>query len=163
MSVGDLAETESASSISKDCLAIDVEWSAPDTPAFELRSPHAGTNTLDNKVTFELGDGSDDDHHRSAQWSTGVDVLAEADELDVEMGQLVEHFQEVPRRTGDTIEGPDQHDVEVTAAGIGEQPIETWTLRLGATDLVGIFLNDLEATLCGHRAQIMGLGLGMLI
>ena len=65
-------------------------------------------------------------------------VLAEADELDVEPVQLVEHFEEVPDRSGDPIEGPDQDDIEAAAAGIAHQLIETRPLRLGAADPVGV-------------------------
>ena len=85
------------------------------------------------------------------------------DELDVEMVQLVEHFEQVLHRASHAIEGPDHHDIEAAAAGVEEQLVQSRTLRLGAGDAIGVLLRDLIATLRDQRTQVMKLGLGMLI
>ena len=108
--------------------------------AFEPGAPHAGADPLDDQVAFEFGDGADDDHDGAAQRAAGVDLLAEADELDVEPVQLVEHFEEVPDRPGDPVRRPDQDDIEAAAAGIPHQVIETGPARLRAGDPVGILV-----------------------
>jgi len=59
---------------------------------------------------FQRGDGSDDDHDGPAQRAAGVDLLAEADELEVEPVQLVQHLEEVPDRAGDPLRGPDMRN-----------------------------------------------------
>ena len=78
---------------------------SPDVTAFEPGPPHAGADPLDNQVALELGDGSDDDHHGSAQRPARVDLFAEADELDVQPVQFIEHFEEVLYRASDAIRG----------------------------------------------------------
>jgi hypothetical protein len=63
---------------------------AADVPAFELGPPHAGAHTFDDQAAFELGDGADDHHDGSSQRSAGVDLFAEADELDIEPAELIQ-------------------------------------------------------------------------
>jgi hypothetical protein len=69
----------------------------------------------------------------------------------------------VADRAGEAIERPDQQDVELVAPGVEQELIETRTLCLCPADLVGIFVDDLEATLRGEAAQIMQLGFRVLI
>ena len=57
-------------------------------------------------------------------------MLAEADELDVEPVQLVEHFKEVLHRTGDPIRSPDQDHIELAAACIPHQIAQSGALGL---------------------------------
>jgi len=72
-----------------------------DHVTFEPCAPHAGAHPFDDQVAFEFGDGADDHHNGAAQRAARVDLLTEADELDVQSIELVEHLQEVPRRAGD--------------------------------------------------------------
>ena len=44
MSLGDFGQTHASAAITKDCGTVDVERCSSDAPAFELRSPHAGTD-----------------------------------------------------------------------------------------------------------------------
>ena len=121
----DLGQAHAAVTITENGGAIDVEWGAADVAAFELGAAHAGPDPLDDQVAFQLGDGADDDDDGAAQRAAGVDVLAEADELDVEVVQFVEHFQEVTHGAGHAIAGPDQHDVELprrASASIWSRP-----------------------------------------
>ena len=163
MVFGDLAQTATMLAIAEDRFAIKIKWAASDVSAFEPRSAHAGTDSLDNEVAFELSDGSDDDYEGAAQRAAGVDLLAEADELDVQPVQFVEHFEEVFDRAGDPIRGPDQDHVEASAAGIAHQVIEAGPTRPCAGNPVGVFMRDLVAALGGHLTQVEELGLGMLI
>ncbi len=145
------------------CPAVEVERLASDVPAFELGAAHAGAHPLDDQVALQFGDRADDHHDGAAQRAARVDLLAEADELDVEPVQLVEHFEEVLHGPGDPVRSPDQHDVEAAAAGIVHQLIQTGPAGLGAADPIGVLLDDLIAALGGHLAQVVELGLGMLI
>ena len=54
-----------------------------------------------------------------------IEVLAEADELDVEMIEFVEHFEEVAHGPGDPVRGPDQEHLEAAAARISKQIVKT--------------------------------------
>ena len=159
----DLTEALSMLTVSTDRFAIEAERGSSDVPAFEAGAPHAGTDSLDDQVAFELGDRSDDHDDGAAQWAARVDLLAEADELDVEPVEFVEHFEEVPRRAGDAIACPDQHDVELAAACIPHQIIEARPACLHAGDLVSDLPDDLIAALRDHLAEIVELGLGVLI
>ena len=147
MEFGEFAQAESAVTIPKNRLAIDLERLAADVPAFELGAPHAGADTFDDQVAFEFGDRADDHDDGSAQRSAGVDIFAEADELDAEMTQFIEHFQIVLNRAGDAITGPDQDDIELAPASVGQKLVQSGPLRLGAADAVGVLMDDLEAAL----------------
>ena len=118
---------------------------------------------VDDQVAFQLGDRTDDDDQGAAERPGGVDVLAEADELNIEPVEFVEHLEEVLDRACHAIEGPDQDDVEAAAAGIMHQLIKPGTLRLCAADFVRVLPDDLETALRGQAAQVVELGLGMLI
>ena len=120
-------------------------------------------HSLDDQVTFEFGDGADDDHDGPAQRAGSVDLLAEADELDVEPVELVEHFEEVFHRSGDPVAGPDQDHIEASAASVGHHLIKATPLCFRSTDPVYILLHDLVAALGGHLAQVKRLGLRVLI
>ncbi len=132
-------------------------------PAFQARPSHAAADALDDQGSFELCDGTDDDDDGAAQRAARVDLLAEADELDAEPVELVEHFEEVPCRSGDPIAGPDQHHIEAAAAAVPHQFIEARPACFHAGDLVGDLPDYLIAALGGHLAEIVELGLGMLI
>ena len=66
-----------------------------DAVSFETGAPHAGADPLDDQVAFEFGDRGDNDHDGAAQRSGGVHVFAEADELDVEAVEFVQHLEVV--------------------------------------------------------------------
>ena len=134
-----------------------------DVPAFEPGPPHAGAHPLDDQVAFEFGDSADDDHNGPAQRAAGVELFSEADVLDVEPVELVQHLEEVLHRPGDPVGGPDQHDVELAAAGIAHHGIESWPAGLRAADRVGILLDDLIAALLGHLVQVVELRFGVLV
>ena len=163
MALRQLAEALSALPILKDGCAIENKRFASDVPAFELCPPHAGPDPFDDQVALQLGDRSDDDHHRPAQRTSGVDLLAEADELDVEPVQFIEHLQEVLHRPGDTIGSPDQDDIELTPAAVPHQRIESGPLGFGSADPVGILFDDLIPTLLGHLTEVVELGLRVLV
>jgi hypothetical protein len=52
---------------------------------------------------------------------------------------------------------------ELAPTSIGEELIETRASRFRTTDLVGVLVDDLEATLRGEAAQVVELGFGVLI
>ena len=160
---GDLPYALPLAAFAVDGIAIDDQRSAADVPALEACTPHAGADPLDNKVAFEFGDGADDDDDGAAQRAARVDLLAEADELDIEAVQLVEHVEEVLHRAGDPVRGPDQDHVEAAAAGIVHQLVQTGPARFRAGDPVGVFPDDFIAALGGHLAEVEKLSLRVLI
>jgi hypothetical protein len=48
-----------------------------------------GANSLDNQIALKLGDSSHNDQHRTSQRARSVDVFSEANELDVEMAEVI--------------------------------------------------------------------------
>jgi hypothetical protein len=163
IALGQLSQAETALAILEDRFSIKNQWLAPDLPPFEPSTAHAGPDPLDDQVTFQLGDSADDDHDRPAQRTAGVDLLSEADELDVDPIQLVEDFQKMPHRTCDPIASPDQDNVELPAARIPHQIVEARPAGFNPADPVRVFSNDLEAALSGHLTQVMDLRLRVLI
>ena len=74
-----------------------IEWQRRPTEvaSFEACAAHTGAYPLDDEVALEFGDRPDDDDHGAAQRAAGVDLFAEADELDVKPVQFIEYFKEV--------------------------------------------------------------------
>ena len=149
--------------VAADALMIQYQRIASDVPAFKTSPPHAGSNPLDDQVALEFGDRADDHDDCAAEGTAGVDLLAEADELDVEPVELIEDVEEVLYRPGDPIRSPDQHDLEAAAPGIPHHGVEAGTLGLGAADHVGELLDDLETALGGHLPEVVELGFRVLI
>ena len=129
----------------------------------QFGATHAGTDPFDDQVTFQLGDRTEDDNDGAAQRAGRVDVFAEADELDAETAELVQHFQIMANRTGDAVPSPDHHHVKLAAASVCHELIEAGTLSFGAADPVSVFVNDLQPSLLGKGMQIVALGFGMLV
>jgi len=155
MCPGDLAEAPAVLAIPNDSRAIQIERWTADVLAFEPGASHAGADSLNDQAALELCDRADDDDDGPTQRTTGVDLLAEADELDVEPVELIQHFQEVTSRPSDAITRPDQDGIEPAAAGIGHHLIETRPPGFGAADPVCVFVNDGIATLNSHRPEVM--------
>ena len=82
MSASDLTQALTAPAILEDRIAVERECRAADGAAFELGSPHAGANALDDQAALKLGDGADDDDEGAAHRTAGVDLFSTADELD---------------------------------------------------------------------------------
>ena len=95
---------------------------------------HAGAHPLDDQAALQLGEGADEDEQRLAQRAAGVDLLAEADELEVEPAQLIEHLEEVLSRPGDAVAAADQDEVEPAAPGIAQQRVQAGAAGLGPRD-----------------------------
>ena len=95
MAFCDLAQTLPPVPIAADGLVIQDQWIASDVPALETGAPHAGPDPLDDQVAFQFCDRTDDHDDGAAQGTARVDLLAEADELDVEPVELIQHLQEV--------------------------------------------------------------------
>jgi len=159
----DLAQALAEAAILEDSNEIEIERLAADVPAFELGPAHSCTNTLDDQAPFEFRDCADDHDDSAAQRAAGVDLFAEADVLDAEPVQLVEHIEEVLCGPGDPVRGPDQDHIEAAAAGIGHHLVQARPPGFCSGDPVGVFLDDLEAPLSRQLPQIVQLGLGVLV
>ena len=134
-----------------------------DALALTAVASHAGAHPLDDQVAFQFGDGANDHDDGSAQRSSGIDALPEADELDLDSVQFAQHFKKMARGTSDAITRPSHHHVELAAAGVSHHGIESWPFGLHAGDLVYVFLDDRIAALGSHLTQIEDLRLGGLI
>ena len=108
---GDRTKAVAMAPVAQDSVTIESKRGPADVPAFEPCAAHAGTDPLDDQVAFELGDGSDDHHDGPAQRAVRIDRFTEADELDAEPVELVQHLEEVPGGAGDAIACPDQDGV----------------------------------------------------
>src|SRR3954453_5262515 len=113
MRLGDLSEALSSIAVPHASGRVKCKRRSAGVTPFELGTPHSGTNPLDDQVAFQFGDGADDNHDRSSQRSASVDLLAEADELDVQPVEIIQHIEEVPGRACDAIACPDQDNIEL--------------------------------------------------
>src|SRR5512142_3282787 len=161
--LGDLAEALAVSPVTQDGFAVEFERGTSDVSAFETGATHAGANPFDDQRPLQFGDSADDDDESAAERTTGVDVLPKRYELDAEMVEFVEDLDEMADRARQAIEGPHYKDVELAAAGVGQELVEAGAPRLGTRDFVGVLTNDLKAALSDERTQIVKLAFWMLI
>jgi hypothetical protein len=152
-----------ASSIPQNGSAIDIEWPATDMSSFEPGPAHTCPDPLDDEIPFQLRNSPDDDDDSPAERAAGIKVFAEADELDTEMIEFIEHLEEVPDGSGDPIRSPDKNHLEAAPAGVPQQLVETRTPGFRSRDPIGVFGDDLKTPLLGHRAKIVELRLRMLV
>jgi hypothetical protein len=103
MSFGDLADALTTLTVLLDGGAVQHQRSSADALAFETGAPHAGAHSFDYQVTFEFGDGADDDYDGAAQRAAGIDVFPKRDVLDPYSIQLVQDIEEVLHRSCDPI------------------------------------------------------------
>src|SRR5437879_2857488 len=61
------------------------------------------------------------------------------------------------------VAAPDDQHLELALAGVAHQPVQAGAGGAGARDPVLVDTGDLQSALRGHLAQVMQLGLGMLI
>jgi hypothetical protein len=163
MGLCDLTQTLASVAFLKDNSPVDIERPAADMPAFQPGAAHPGSYPFDDEVALEFGDGTDDDDNGPPQWSAGIKVLPEANELDVEVVEFVQHLEEVADGSGNPVRGPYQHHLEAGAAGIPEQVIEARPASFSSGDPIGVLGNDLKTALLGHCAEIMELSLRVLV
>jgi hypothetical protein len=143
MRLGDLAQALAPSALPENSNPIDIEWPPADMPTFQPGAAHACPHPLDDEIPFEFCDGADDDHDGPPERAAGIEILAEADELDVEMIEFVEHLEEVAR--------------------VPKQIVKTRPASFRPGDPIGVLGNDLKIPLLGHRAEIVELSLRVLI
>src|SRR5664280_457627 len=94
MAFGYLAETLALAAVLFDSGAVQNQRLTADVLTFETGAPHAGAHPFDDQTAFKLSDGADDHDDSPAQRAAGVDVFPEADVLDADPIQLVEHIEE---------------------------------------------------------------------
>ena len=81
--MGDLTDALAMDALPQHRVMVDIERSAADVPAFKPSASHPSPDSLDNQRSFQLGDGRDDYDNGAAQRTAGVEVLPEANVLDV--------------------------------------------------------------------------------
>ena len=121
-------QTDSRTTVCNNRTSVDVEWRSTDSPTFQFRSPHAGSNSLDDKTFFQFGNRTDNHDYRPAERASCVDIFPETDELDFEVAQFIEHFQEMAGTSCDSIERSNEHDIEAMPSSICQQLVESRSL-----------------------------------
>src|ERR1017187_7180857 len=157
-----LAQAVAVLSVAEDGGPIEDQGFPSDVPAFELGSPHASAHSLDDQAAFEFGDRADDYDDCPAQRAAGVDLFAEADELDVEPVQLVQNLEEVLSGPGDPVTSPDQNDIELAAAGITHHRVQSRPAGFRSADPVLVLFHDLIAPLRSHLMEVVHLSFRVL-
>ena len=159
----DVGQTVAPVAVPKNSDPVDLDWTPADMPALQPCAAHSCSHPCDDKVAFQFFDGADDDDDGPPQWATRVEVLPEADELDLQMVESIQHLEEVPDGPGDPVRSPHQHHLEAAAAGIAEQVIKARSAGLRSRDSVGVLGYDLKASLLGHGSEVMELCLRVLV
>jgi hypothetical protein len=163
MRLGDLTQTLAPSALLENSNAIDIEWPPADMPSLQPCPAHSCPHPFDDEIPFEFCDGADDDHDGPPERAACIKILAEADELDVEMIEFVEHLEEVAHGPCDPVRGPDQEHLEAAPACVPKQIVKTRPASFRPRDSIGVLGDDLKTPLLGHRAEIVELSLRVLV
>jgi len=92
-----------------------------------------------------------------------IDLLSEADELDIQPVEFIQHLEEVFDRPAIRSDAHTRTTSNRLRRTIEHPLIQTRTSGLRTTDPVRVLLDDLISPLLGHLPEIMELRLGMLI
>lgn len=87
------------------------EGGSPDPLPLRLSEFHPGGDPLASDVVLELGEHGHHAEQGFARGGSGVNVLGIGDEFDAERPEFFEAVQQLPGRTGEPVELPDQHRV----------------------------------------------------
>jgi len=159
----DLSERHSRAPISHNLLSVDTKRNTTDVPALQSGSSHSSPNPFHDQIFLKLRNRTYDYNHRAAQWASGVNLFAKADEFDIEVIQFVENFEKMPDRTGHPIKSPDKHNIETVSPSIGHQFIKPRPFRFRTGNLIAVFGEYLVSPQPGHLAQVIQLGFSVLI
>jgi len=103
MLFGNLAQALTLIPVTLDDRIVERQRIAADVLALKVGAPHAGARPLDDQGVLSSGNDAEDDDDSPAQRASGIDVLSEADVLDVEPVELVQHIEEMLHRPGDPV------------------------------------------------------------
>jgi hypothetical protein len=85
MRLSDLAEALTLSALLKNSNLVDIERPPADVPPLQPCATHSCPHPFDDEIPFEFCYSADDDDDGPSQRTAGIKILAEANELDVEM------------------------------------------------------------------------------
>jgi len=120
VSLCDVGQAVAPVAVAEDGNPVDLERAPADVPALQPGAAHPCPYPFDDEIALQFCDRPDDDDDSPPERVAGIDALAEADELDAEAVELVQHLEEVPDGSGDPVRGPHQDDLETAASGIPE-------------------------------------------
>jgi hypothetical protein len=154
MLFGNFRQTHSRAAVANNLRSIDLERRTTYSSTFQFRSSHPGFDSFDDQTLLELGNRTHNHDDRSTQWTGRVDIFADADELDLEVVQLVEHFQEMADISSDAVKRRNDHNVKSVSPSIRQQLIESTSFGLRAGNCVGILTHNFKSALFCEFAQV---------
>src|SRR5947199_2236773 len=86
---------------------INAQARSPESFSFGASASKTGTDPFHDQASLKLSDGRDDREHRLTQRRAGVDLLAERDELDVEMPKEFQHLDQMTNGPPKAVESGD--------------------------------------------------------
>jgi hypothetical protein len=91
-----ISQALASSAFLKNSDPIDFEWPPADMPSLQPSPAHPCPYSFDDEIPFEFCDSAEDDRDGPPEWPASIKILLEADELDVEMVELVEEMAHGP-------------------------------------------------------------------
>jgi hypothetical protein len=158
---GQLSQRGSLPALLQNHGKIESQRLAAQATALPARAADAGADAFANDGPFQLRNGAQDNGDGSSQSSLRIDSLAKTDELDAQFMEFVKQADEVGDGTRQAVKGPDSENVELAAAGVGQEAIERGTAGPRPTDaVIRVFANDHQATLLGQGTEVLQLTFG---
>src|SRR5207249_5204176 len=92
---------------------INLNWRPTQTLTQGSGTTERGTYSFGADITFQFAYRGNDSEHRLAHRRRGIEVFGPTRELHAQRFEESERFHEEAGRTGEAVEAPDQHYVEL--------------------------------------------------
>jgi len=129
----DLTERPALASQCIDLLRVDLCARASNAPAQRSRVRYPSSDPLCDQISFELCDGPHDVEQQLPGGSGGVYPFGVGDEVNAQGSKLGETVHEVLDRTRETVELPDQDNVETPLVSLTHELVKLGTPALSST------------------------------
>src|SRR5947208_12504020 len=104
---------------------IDLETWATKPLALGAGATKTGTDPFHDQAALKLGDGGDDREHCLAQRRARVDLLAQADELDIKVTKEFQRLDQVPHGSSEAGERCDDPDTDASRLHLAHEVFQS--------------------------------------
>jgi hypothetical protein len=145
-------------------LEADKHPRSPEPDSLGLRVAQAGLHPLLDQGALKLRHGADDLEHEPAGRSGQIEVVAQRDESDTHRLELGQRIHQVLQGSGESVQLPDEQDIELPALSSGHHLVESRpTILRSAYTAIHILTSDLPTTAFDKFAQLAQLHFGVLV
>ena len=150
------SQRHSRQTVADKRIMVNTERRTSESLAFHSRPSHSGFDALDDQRPFEFGNRADQRDEHPAHRAARVDGFSGGYELNFEVAQFINDFEEILRAPGNPIERSHQENGELSSSCIRQHGIQSRTACLAARDSpVAILSADFKASLRRKFSEVV--------